>query len=146
MNVVSDCLLTEALLIGHRSCIGSVYSTYGLRERTNCGRGCSFSFFSCRNYYRDKEALRQMKQKKTCGKNQHVRIDNIYRKANLICCRTDDAVEINLRYYIKSEHINIDIDPTKNLIKRRGIELKGFFSCKSCKIIYPRKMLLLKPK
>ena len=99
MNVVSDCLLTEALLIGHRSCIGSVYSTYGLRERTNCGRGCSFSFFSCRNYYRDKEALRQMKQKKTCGKNQHVRIDNIYRKANLICCRTDDAVEINLRYY-----------------------------------------------
>ena len=41
-----------------------------------------------------------MKQKKTCGKNQHVRIDNIYRKANLICCRTDDAVEINLRYYI----------------------------------------------
>ena len=43
-----------------------------------------------------------MKQKKTCGKNQHVRIDNIYRKANLICCRTDDAVEINLRYYTLS--------------------------------------------
>ena len=104
MNVVSDCLLTEALLIGHRSCIGSVYSTYGLRERTNCGRGCSFSFFSCRNYYRDKEALRQMKQKKTCGKNQHVRIDNIYRKANLICCRTDDAVEINLRYYNRTKN------------------------------------------
>ena len=101
MNVVSDCLLTEALLIGHRSCIGSVYGTYGLRERTNCGRGCSFSFFSCRNYYRDKEAVRQMKQKKTCGKNQHVRIDNIYRKANLICCRTNEAVEINLRYYIR---------------------------------------------
>ena len=77
MNVVSDCLLTEALLIGHRSCIGSVYSTYGLRERTNCGRGCSFSFFSFRNYYRDKVALRQMKQKKMCGKNQHVGIDNI---------------------------------------------------------------------
>ena len=108
MNVVSDCLLTEALLIGHRSCIGSVYSTYGLRERTNCGRGCSFSFFSCRNYYRDKEALRQMKQKKTCGKNQHVRIDNIYRKANLICCRTDDAVEINLRYYILGAQVRED--------------------------------------
>ena len=107
MNVVSDCLLTEALLIGHRSCIGSVYSTYGLRERTNCGRGCSFSFFSCRNYYRDKEALRQMKQKKTCGKNQHVRIDNIYRKANLICCRTDDAVEINLRYYTEHDYITM---------------------------------------
>ena len=70
-----------------------------------------------------------MKQKKTCGKNQHVRIDNIYRKANLICCRTDDAVEINLRYY------------TVQLANAQGLENVCGIAADSSKLYLPNNVL-----
>lgn len=41
---------------------------------------------------------------------------------------------------IRSEQISINNELTGNRFKNRSIELKGFFSCKSCKIIYPRKI------
>ena len=46
-----------------------------MRERTNCGRGCSFSFFSYMKYYTDKGRDGQDKQEKTCRKTQHVKME-----------------------------------------------------------------------
>ena len=46
-----------------------------MRERTNCGRGCSFSFFSFMEYYTGKGRNGQDKQKKTCRKTQHVKME-----------------------------------------------------------------------
>ena len=57
-----------------------------MRERTNCGRGCSFSFFSYMKYYTDKGRDGQDKQEKMCRKTQHVKID-IERDASIIICR-----------------------------------------------------------
>ena len=57
-----------------------------MRERTNCGRGCSFSFFSYMEYYTDKGRDGQDKQEKTCCKTQHVKID-MKRDASIIICR-----------------------------------------------------------
>ena len=77
----------EPLALGHRSCSRRcLQHTHEMRERTNCGRGCSFSFFSSMKHYTGKGRNGQDKQKKMCRKTQHVKID-IERGAPIIICR-----------------------------------------------------------
>ena len=57
----------------------------GMRERTNCRRGCSFSFFSYLKDYKERGMTGQEEKKKTCGKKQHVKIDIRKGMSKLIC-------------------------------------------------------------
>ena len=75
------------LSLGHRSCLRHcLRHTHEMRERTNCRRGCSFSFFSFMEYYTGKGRNGQDKKKKTCRETQHVKID-MERDASIIICR-----------------------------------------------------------
>ena len=58
-----------------------------MRERTNCGRSCSFSlsFYSYEKTITGKQRTVNDEQIKTCRKKRHVRIDNMKEQSNLIC-------------------------------------------------------------
>ena len=57
----------------------------GMRERTNFGQGCSFSFYLVTKRLYGKEREWSIGQIKTCRKKQHVKIDDMKEMPNLIC-------------------------------------------------------------
>ena len=69
-----------------------------MRERTNCGRGCSFSFFSYMKKYKKSQGTGQEETKKTCRKKQHVKIDIRKGMSDLICGIFTVGGNYNLTY------------------------------------------------
>ena len=56
-----------------------------MRERTNFGQGCSFSFYLVTKRLYGKEREWSIGQIKTCRKKQHVKLDDMKEKPDLIC-------------------------------------------------------------
>ena len=65
----------------------------GMRERTNFGQGCSFSFYLVTKRLYGKEWEWSIGQIKTCRKKQHVDIEDMKEMPDLICGK--DAVGRN---------------------------------------------------
>ena len=108
------------LSLGHRSCLRHcLRHTHEMRERTNCRRGCSFSFFSFMEYYTGKGRNGQDKKKKTCRETQHVKID-MERDASIIICR---MVAVGENY---NSTRDTEVVETKNIVKTAdGAEADG---------------------
>ena len=60
----------------------------GMRERTNFGQGCSFSFYLVTKRLYGKEWEWSIGQIKMCRKKQHVTIDDSSEMPDLICGKT----------------------------------------------------------
>ena len=71
-----------------------------MRGRTNCRRGCSFSFFGYIKDYKERGRAGQEETKKTCGKKQHVKIDIRVEMSNLICGKFTVGENYNSTYDI----------------------------------------------
>ena len=72
-------------LLGHDPARDLLLQHLGMRERTNFGQGCSFSFYLVTKRLYGKEMEWSIGQIKTCRKKQHVKIDDMKEMSNLIC-------------------------------------------------------------
>ncbi len=79
-----DCIKARRLLIGLDPAPHLLMHHLGMRERTNFGRGCSFSFLWLRKNYSGMKRNGQG-QIKMCRRKQHVKIGSVKGVPNLFC-------------------------------------------------------------